>query len=164
MPDLVALPLAYYDVEEENYSYKLALLVRFMQNHVRLISENPEIISANVFKHYNDNIKDIREKTLYILESELSSEVNSAARIKKVYPYKFKIATREEIAEAIDERDPDVVFLHKVGPEGTKEHARCYKVIIGAADANFYYFDYHSVSDKNPDGFLEDDFKKLVRN
>ena len=164
MPDLVALPLAYYDVEEENYSYKLALLVRFMQNHVRLISEHPEIISANVFKHYNDNIKDIREKTLYILESELSSEVNSAARIKKVYPYKFKIATREEIAEAIDERDPDVVFLHKVGPEGTKEHARCYKVIIGAADANFYYFDYHSVSDKNPDGFLEDDFKKLVRN
>jgi len=164
MPDLVALPLAYYDVEEENYSYKLALLVRFMQNHVRLISENPEIISANVFKHYNDNIKDIRDKTLYILESELSSEVNSAARIKKVYPYKFKIATREEIAEAIDERNPDVVFLHKVGPEGTKEHARCYKVIIGAADANFYYFDYHSVSDKNPDGFLEDDFKKLVRN
>jgi len=164
MPDLVALPLAYYDVEEENYSYKLALLVRFMQNHVRLISEHPEIISANVFKHYNDNIKDIRDKTLYILESELSSEVNSAARIKKVYPYKFKIATREEIAEAIDERNPDVVFLHKVGPEGTKEHARCYKVIIGAADANFYYFDYHSVSDKNPDGFLEDDFKKLVRN
>jgi hypothetical protein len=163
MPDIVAVPLAYYDVEEENYSYKLAILVRFMQNHVRLISEHPEIISANVFKHYNDNIKDIRDKTLYILESELSSEVNSAARIKKVYPYKFKIATREEIAEAIEERNPDVVFLHKVGPEGTKEHARCYKVIIGAADANFYYFDYHSVSDKNPDGFLEEDFKKLVK-
>jgi len=164
MPDLVSVPLAYYDVEEENYSYKLALLVRFMQNHVRLISEHPEVISANVFKHYNDNIKDIRDKTLYILESELSSEVNSAARIKKVYPYKFKIATREEIAEAIDNRDPDVVFLHKVGPEGTKQHARCYKVIIGAADANFYYFDYHTVSDKSPDGFLEEDFKKLVRN
>ena len=51
MPDIVAVPLAYYDVEEENYSYKLALLVRFMQNHVKLISEHPEILSANVFKH-----------------------------------------------------------------------------------------------------------------
>jgi hypothetical protein len=163
MPDIVAVPLAYYDVEEENYSYKLALLIRFMQNHAKLLGEHPEIISANVFKHYNDNIRDIRDKTLYILESELSPEVNSAARIKKVYPYKFKIATREEIAAAIDERDPDVVFLHKVGPEGTKLNARCYKVIIGAADANFYYFDYHSVSDKNPDGFLESDFKKLVK-
>jgi len=163
MPDMVAVPLSYYDVEEENYSYKLALLVRFMQNHVKLVSEHPEIMSANMFKHYNDNIKDIQDKTLYVLESELSSEVNSAARIKKIYPYKFKIATREEIAAAIEERDPEVVFLHKVGPEGTKTNARCYKVIIGAADANFYYFDYHTVSNNNPNGFLESDFKKLIK-
>jgi len=163
MPDMVAVPLSYYDVEEENYSYKLALLVRFMQNHVKLVSEHPEIMSANMFKHYNDNIKDIQDKTLYVLESELSGEVNSAARIKKIYPYKFKIATREEIAAAIEERDPDVVFLHKVGPEGTKTNARCYKVIIGAADANFYYFDYHTVSNNNPNGFLESDFKKLIK-
>jgi len=163
MPDIVAVPLSYYDVEEENYSYKLALLVRFMQNHVKLVSEHPEIMSANMFKHYNDNIKDIQDKTLYVLESELSSEVNSAARIKKIYPYKFKIATREEIAAAIEERDPEVVFLHKVGPEGTKTNARCYKVIIGAADANFYYFDYHTVSNNNPNGFLESDFKKLIK-
>jgi hypothetical protein len=163
MPDIVAVPLAYYNVEEDNYAYKLAVLVRFMQNHARLIREHPEIISANVFKHYNDNIKDIRDKTLYILESELSKDVNSAARIKKVYPYKFKIATKEEIEQAIEERNPDVVFLHKVGPEGTKINARCYKVIIGAADANFYYFDFHKISDKDPDGFLESDFKNLVK-
>jgi hypothetical protein len=55
------------------------------------------------------------------------------------------------------------VFLHKVGPEGTKMDARCYNVIIGAADANFYYFDYHKISDKSPDGFLESDFKSLVK-
>ena len=163
MPDIVAVPLAYYNVEEDDYAYKLGILVRFMQNHAKLIRENPEIISANVFKHYNDNIKDIRDKTLYILESELSNEVNSAARIKKVYPYKFRIATEEEIEQAIEESNPDVVFLHKVGPEGTKLNARCYKVIIGAADANFYYFNYHNVSDKNPDGFLESDFKNLVK-
>jgi hypothetical protein len=163
MPDIVAVPLAYYNVEEDNYAYKLGILVRFMQNHAKLIREHPEIISVNVFKHYNDNIKDIRDKTLYILESELSNDVNSAARIKKVYPYKFRISTKEEIEQAIEERNPDVVFLHKVGPEGTKLNARCYKVIIGAADANFYYFNYHSVSEKNPDGFLESDFKNLVK-
>ncbi|MBN2274971.1 MAG: hypothetical protein JXR41_13970 [Bacteroidales bacterium] len=163
MPDIVAVPLSYYSVEEDNYAYKLAVLLRFMQNHALLIRDNPEILSANVFKHYNDNIKDIQDKTLYILENELSKDVNSAARIKKVYPYKFRIATKEEIEEAIEERNPDVVFLHKVGPEGTKLDARCYKVIIGAADANFYYFDYHKISDKNPDGFLEKDFKSLVK-
>jgi len=163
MPDIASVPLAYYNVEEERYAYKLAILVRFMQNHANLLKEHPEIISANVFKHYNDNIKDIRDKTLYLLEEELAPAVNTVARISKVYPYKFRIVTMDDIEEAIKNRDPDVVFLHKVGPEGTKLNARCYKIIIGAADAMFYYFDYHKISDKNPDGFLESDFKNLVK-
>jgi len=163
MPDIASVPLAYFDVEEERYAYKLAILVRFLQNHAKLIHEHPEIISANVFKHYNDNIKDIREKTLYLLEEELAPSVNSEAEIKKVYPFKFELVTMEDIEQAIKDRDPDIVFLHKVGPEGTKKDARSYKVIIGAADANFYYFDYHKISEKNPDGFLETDFRNLVK-
>jgi len=163
MPDIASVPLAYYDVDEESYSYKLAILVRFIQNHARLLKEHPEIISANVFKHYNDNIKDIKGKTLYLLADELAPQVNTAARISKIYPYKFRIVTREEIEQAIKDRNPDVVFLHKVGPEGTKLDARCYNIIIGAADANFYYFDYHKISDKNPDGFLESDFRNLAK-
>ncbi|MBN1144484.1 MAG: hypothetical protein JXA72_08670 [Bacteroidales bacterium] len=163
MPDIASVPLAYFDVEEDRYAYKLAILVRFIQNHAKLIKDHPEIVSANVFKHYNDNIKDIRDKTLYLLEEELAPSVNTGAKIKKVYPYKFEIVTPEDIEEAIKNRDPEVVFLHKVGPEGTKLDARSYKVIIGAGDANFYYFDYHKINDKNPDGFLENDFKKLVK-
>ena len=85
------------------------------------------------------------------------------SRIKKVYPYKFRIVTKEDIEEAIKNRDPDVVFLHKVGPEGTKVNARCYKMVIGAADANFYYFDYHKISEKKPDGLLSQDFKKMAK-
>ena len=163
MPDLAAVPLAYFSVDEDNYIYKLAILVRFLQNHINLLKDHPEIASSNVFQHYNDNIKDIKTKTLYVLEEELSPEVNSVARIKKIYPYKFKIVTKEEITEAIKNRDENVVFLHKVGPEGTKKDARCYNVVIGAADANFYYFDYHKISDKNPDGLLADDFKKMAK-
>jgi hypothetical protein len=163
MPDLASVPLAYFSVGEERYAYKLAILVRFMQNHIRLIRDHPEIVSANVFKHYNDNIKGIHDKTLYILKDELAPEVNSEVRIRKIYPYKFSIVTMDDIEQAINDRDPNVVFLHKVGPEGTKMDARCYKVIIGVADANFYYFDYHKISGKNPDGFLESDFKNLVK-
>lgn len=163
MPDIASVPLAYYSVEEERYAYKLAILVRFMQNHAKLLKAHPEIISANVFKHYNDNIKDIEGKTLYLLEEELAPNIKSAARISKVYANDFKIVTMEDIEEAIKVRDPDVVFLHKVGPEGSKLNARCYKIIIGAADANFYYFDFHKISEKNPDGFLESDFENLSK-
>jgi hypothetical protein len=163
MPDIASVPLAYYSVDEDNYIYKLAILVRFMQNHALLLKEHPEIISANVLQHYNDNIKEIKGKILYLLEEELAPDVNSNARIKKIYPYDFKIVMKDEITEAIKNRDANVVFLHKVGPEGTKIDARCYNIIIGAADANFYYFDYHKISEKNPDGFLSQDFKKLVK-
>jgi len=163
MPDIASVPLAYYNVEEDNYIYKLAILVRFIQNHALLIKDHPEIVSANVLQHYNDNMKDIKGKTLYLLEEELSNDVNSTARIKKIYSSDFRIVTKEDITDAISRRNDDVVFLHKVGPEGTKINARCYKIIIGAADANFYYFDYHKISSKNPDGFLSQDFKKLER-
>jgi hypothetical protein len=163
MPDIASVPLAYYDVEEDRYAYKLAIILRFMQDHAKLIRDQPEIVSANVFKHYNENIQEIKDKTFFVLKEELGTDVNTEAKIKKIYPYKFSLVTAEDIEQAIRDRNPDVVFLHKVGPEGTKIDARCYNVIIGAADARFYYFDYHKISDKSPDGFLSGDFKNLVK-
>lgn len=163
MPDLVSVPVSYANVEDESYNYKLGILVRFAQQHLRLIHAHPEIISANVFKHYNDNMKDVKQKTLYLLADEMANDINTVSRIKKVYPYEFKLVTREEIRQAISDRDEDVVFLHKVGPEGTRLKARCYKVLIGAADASFYYFDYHMINDKKPDGFLLKDLKKISK-
>jgi hypothetical protein len=163
MPDIVSVPVAYNNVDEDSYNYKLGILVRFIQNHVNLINEHPEIISANIFKHYNDNKGDVKTKTLYLIAEELEPAINSRARISKIYPYNFKLVTQEEIKNAITNRDENVVFLHKVGPEGTRLDARCYKVLIGAGDANFYYFDYHMINDKKPDGFLEDDLKKISK-
>jgi hypothetical protein len=161
--DMVSVPLGYYGVDAENYIYKLGIFLRFMQNHVNLIYKDPGLISNNIFKHYNDNIKGAHEKVLYLVEDELAKEVSTAARIKQVYNYKFKIASREEIKQAVVDGDNNVIFLHKVGPEGKKKDARCYKIIIGAGDAIFYYFDYHKVSDNRPDGFLKSDFNNLNR-
>jgi hypothetical protein len=163
MPDLCSVPLSYVGVDESNYDYKIQNLLRFMQNHVKLIRDNPKIVSANVLKYYNDNISDIKNKTLYLIPEELAKDCNTEAKIKKIYPYKFKLVTREEVSKAIDESNPDVVFLHKVGPEGTRLIARCYKIIIGAADSKFYYFDYHKISQEKPDGFLASDFKRLAK-
>jgi hypothetical protein len=161
--DMVSVPLAYFGTDPENYIYKLGTIVRFMQNHINLIYEKPELISNNIFKFYNDNIQDIHTKTLYLVQDELAPDISTPARIKAIYPYKFKIVTREEINQAIADNNDEIVFLHKVGPEGKKSEARCYNIIIGAADAKFYYFDYHMVTDKNPDGLLESDLKKLAK-
>ncbi len=165
MPDLCSVPLSYRDVDEESYSYKLPVLLRFIQNHVELITKNPDLISRNIFKLYNDSMGDIRKKTLYIIQSELAKDCNSESKLKAIYPYKFKITTKEEIASIIEKRDESAVFLHKVGPEGTKFRSRCYKIVIGAADAKFYYFDFHDIDEakKKPDGMMASDFKAIAK-
>jgi len=163
MKDITNIPLSYYNVDEDSYSYKLGTLIKFMQNHIKLITENPDMISQNVFKHYNDNMEDLKGKTLYFVEDELERSVSSEARIRAVYPGPVKVVEPSEIRRKIMEGDTDAVFLHKVGPEGHQQDARVYKILIGAGDSKFYYFDYHKLSQKKPDAFLESDFKELSR-
>ncbi len=162
MPDLCSVPLSYLRVDDDSYSYKLDAFVSFIQNHVKLMTENPNLIKANVFKYYNKNIKSLKNKTLLLVADDLEPTINTQKKIQKVYPHDVKIVTREEVMEAIERKDPDVVFLHKVGPEGTKYKARCYKILLGAADSQFYYFDYHMVSSKKRDYLLEKDLKKMA--
>jgi hypothetical protein len=128
-----------------------------------MITENPQMISQNIYKEYNDNMADIHDKTLYLVADELEKSISTEARFKSIYPYDFKIVSREEIKEAIMNKDENIVFLHKVGPEGKKLDARVYKILIGAGDSEFYYFDFHKVNSKNPDALLESDLKKLSK-
>ena len=164
MPDLCSVPVAYFEQDEETYVYKLEIFLRFMQNHVNLLIDNPKVASKNVVQYYNRNVQKLGGKTLYLLADELGKDVNTEAKIKKFYAGPIKIVTKDEIAKAIADKDPTVVFLHKVGPKRkTQANSRCYKVMVGAADAQFYYFDYHKINDKKPDGFLAADFKKLAK-
>jgi hypothetical protein len=163
LKDVANLPLSYYGVDEDSYSYKLGTMVRFLQDHVRFITGNPDLITQNVYKHYNDNMQDIRGKTIYFVEDELAQEVSSEARIRAIFPNNVKIVDRDQIKELIMNADENAVFLHKVGPEGKRMEARVYKILIGAGDAKFYYFDYHTNSGDKTDAFLESDFKRLAR-
>lgn len=161
LPDLISIPLAYSSVEDQKYAYKMDAFVRFIQDHVQLMKSNPKLISKNALAYYNKNVKSLKNKTLLLIKNDLQSNMRNEAAIKKVYPYKFKFATEDEIAEAIERQDPDVAFLHKVGPEVTRYKTRCYKIIAGAADPEFFYFDYHTIDKSKPDKLLESDLKKM---
>jgi hypothetical protein len=164
MTDLVAVPLSYTEVDEEYWVYKLETLIRFIQNHMLTLKKDPDLVDEDLFKYYRDNIKSIKNKTLYLVQDELEESINTLSKIQDVYPYRVKLASREEIEKVIENREKNAVFLHKVGPYGTRLKARCYKIIIGAEDANFYYFDMHNiVRGKRPDGLLEKDLKKMSK-
>jgi hypothetical protein len=162
MPDLISFPLSYYNVDYDKYHYKLGAIVKFMQNHIQLIKENPKINTKNVLAYYNKNISDIKGKTLYVIADELDKDVNTLEKIKKFYSGKVVITDGETIEKKIQDKDPDAVFLHKVGPSSENAKLRIYKVIMGAADGKVYYFDYHKFkAGKAEDAFLMSDFKKL---
>lgn len=163
MPDICSVPLSYSTVPEENYAYKLEGLIRFAQKHINLLNENPSFIRGNAFKRYNRNRKQAHTKELWLLERDVEKSIRSLADIRKHYPHAVRLVNQADIEKAIAERNENVVFLHKVGPEGTRLQARCYKMIIGASDGQLYYYHRHMISKKAGDGFLARDFKRFGR-
>ena len=161
--DITNLPLSYYGVDEDEYTYKLGLFVRFLQNHIQVITDDPALVSQNVFQYYNDNMGSVKEKTLYLTEADLPYTLATEAKVKAVYPYDFQIVEREKIKELIMNDDENAVILHKVGPQSKNIEDRVYKILMGASDARFYYYDWHKSNKKRPDAFLQSDFERLVR-
>jgi hypothetical protein len=162
MPDLISFPLSYYNVDYDKYHYKLGAIIKFMQNHILLLKENPKISGKNALVYYNKNISDLKGKTLYVIKDELDESVNTEEKIRKYYTGKVVITDAETIEKVIHDKDPEAVFLHKVGPSKEDAKLRIYKLIMGASDGKLYYFDYHKFkAGKAEDAFLMSDFKKL---
>ncbi len=162
MPDICSLPLSYKDVPEDSYVYKIEGLIRFMQAHIKLIEQNPALIKKNIFDYYNKNTKDVKNKELWVIEDDIEKGTRELAQIRKNYAYTVKVVTADNIEKAIAEKNPNVIYLHKVGPSGTRLQARCYKILLGASDDQMYYFDFHDAK-SDGDGFLSSDFKKVGR-
>lgn len=162
MPQLCNVPVSYLGVEEDSYTYKLSALLQIIQDHISFVENTPGLSDINVKKKINDNAYKIKNKILYVIKDELSKSINTESKFSKIYPYKFKFVTRGILEKAIDGKEKGIVFLHKVGPEGTERKARCYKTIIGTENSKMYYFDYHMISSKKPDGLLEKDLKKIA--
>ncbi len=162
MPEIANVPVAYEDVDETVYAYKLGLLCQFLQSHIELTKNNPSLTKKNILKYYYKNMTaDMHSKTLYVTPSDLAKNFKSMSEIKKVYPYKVKLVEKADVEKAIDNHNKDIVFLHKVGPEGSKRKARCFNTILGAGTPQIYYFAYHMISEKKPEGLIKKNWKKM---
>lgn len=54
--------------------------------------------------------KRIQEKTIYFLPNDLKSKINSKEELDKIYDYKYKFVSREELDTAIIEQNENVVY------------------------------------------------------
>jgi hypothetical protein len=163
LPEFCAIPLCFSGAPEEEYSYKLGLIIRFMEYHAELVTKNPSTTALRYLKYYNRNVPEIMNKTILVREEDLAPGLNTVEKIAVHYPYKVRIVDEEEIIRAIEEKEKDVLIVHKVGPDGVKQTGTCMKTLIGTDDAVMYYYDSHMVDSRNANGLLISDFKRLAR-
>lgn len=164
MPDLCTFPLSYSDDGEEGFLYQMSIAVRFMQDHVRLTQQKPNLNNLNIIQHYKHNVEKLNGKTLYVVKSDLDRDADSPSEIKKLYSNAVKILkTEEELAEIVESGDKNAVYLHKIGPGVKSKKARCIKLILGVEDAQLYYIDSHKINRRKPNGFLKSDWRSLRR-
>lgn len=161
MPDICSIPLSYNGLPEDTYTYKLEGIIRFMQSYINTINNDPKMIKKDAFKFYNKNSKEIKKKELWVTESGLEKDTRALTDIRKNYKHVIKVVNPEDIQKAIQEKNPNVLYLHKVGPEGSRMQWRVWKMVIGAGDDLMYYYDEHTISKSEGDGFLAKDLKAI---
>jgi hypothetical protein len=162
MPEICAVPLSYAGEEDLEYAYKLGAILSFMQKHAQMIIADPSLTGRKYLKYYNKFIPDVRSKTILVKEEDLAPEISTIEKIKSIYKYNIEIVTEDDIVKAIENKTPNTVILHKVGPVGEKNQGYCFKMLIGTDDANMYYYNQHVISKNAPNGLLAADLKRLA--
>jgi len=161
MPELCIVPVSYAEVDEESYEYRFPALIKFIEYFIRNAEKNP---GKDIQQIVTENSSELKNYELWLVQSDLASSVNTVEKIKKYYPYALKITTTDEIEKAINENNPKVAFLHKVGPEGTiTGSASVYKFVITAKEGKPLYFENHKINPDKPDALLDEDFKNMTK-
>jgi hypothetical protein len=162
-PEICAVPLSFAGEDDFEYSYKLGAILAFMQKHAQMIADDPSLTGRKYLKYYNKYIPDVSNKTILIRQEDLAPEISTIGQIKKFYSNKIEIVTEEDIVTAVENKSPNTVILHKVGPVGERNSGYCFKMLIGTDDANMYYYNQHIIDKSNPNGLLSDDLKRLAK-
>jgi hypothetical protein len=163
LPEFCSIPLSFSGDEEGDYTYKLGLVVRFMQQHAETLMKNPSNLALKYLKYYNKNTPEVKNKTILAKVEDMDQALNTEEKIKAYYPYDFKLVDEETIIKAVEEKSPGILILHKVGPAPEKKTGTCMKMLISTDDAVMYYYDSHLVDSKNPNGMLVSDLKRIGR-
>jgi hypothetical protein len=163
MPEICAVPLSFAGVDDLEYSYKLGPILSFIQKHAREIIQDPSLTLRKFLKFYNKNIPDIKDKTIIVEQEDLTPEISTIEKIKAIYTSNIEIVTNDEFIKAIEEKTPNTVILHKVGPKGDRYSGYCFVMLIGINDSELYYYNLHLIDKANPNGLLASDLKRLEK-
>lgn len=159
MPEVVSIPFSFYKEVEDHYLYKIGAIIHLMHYYINFSKDNPDAKIGTVVKNYSAELKNLE---LWFTKEDLSQEVNTIEKVKQIYPYKVKLATKEEIRKAIEEKAEDVAIFYRLGPEGkVRGESKCWNFIIATKDGKPFYYASHKVNSEVPNALTAKDFKKL---
>jgi len=163
MPEICAIPLSFAGEDDMEYGYKLGVILAFMQKHADMINENPSLTGRRYLRYYNKNIPEVMGRSILVKQEDLAPAIGTIEKIRAVYRHRIEIVPEEVILKAIQNKTPNTLILHKVGPVGERYSGYCFKMLIGTDDHNMYYYNQHTIDKTNPNGLLPADLKRLDR-
>ena len=163
LPEICAIPLSFADDDEYDYDHKLGAVLFFIQNHAKMIFENPSLTGRRYLRYYNINTPKVKQKTVLVEEKDLASAISTIDKIKAAYKYKIEIVDEDAIIKAIDEKTPNTLILHKVGPKEDATAGLCFKMLISVDDYDMYYYHQHKITKSMPNGLLPADLKRMAQ-
>jgi hypothetical protein len=114
-------------------------------------------------KYYNKNIPEIKNKTILVSKDDLTPEISTIKKIGAIYSGKVEIVSNDDIIKAIENKTPDAVILHKVGPRGNRTTGYCFIMLIGITDAEMYYYNLHKIERADQNGLSSEDLKQIEK-
>ncbi len=163
MPEICAIPLSFSGEDDLEYGYKLGAVLKFMQKHALMIADDPTLTGRRYLKYYNKFTPEVHTRKILVRQEDLSPAISTPESIKSVYSYELVIVPEADIVKAIADKAPNTLILHVVGPGVESQAGYCYKMLIGADDANMYYYNQHRIDKSNPYGLLPADLKRMVK-
>jgi hypothetical protein len=163
MPEICAVPLSASGDDDMEYGYKLGVILAFMQKHAEFIYDDPSLTGRRYLRYYNKNNSQIKTRKILVTEDDLSPAVSSVDKIKDLYKHSLEIVTEDAIVKAIQDKEPNTLILHKVGPAAGSGSGYCFKMLIGTDDSDMFYYHQHNIDKTNPNGLLPADLKRFAK-
>jgi hypothetical protein len=163
LPEMCAIPLSIAGESDMEYSYKVGIVLRFMQAHVRHLSEDPSLSGKRYLKYYNSFIPELADKTILLAEDDLVEELRSESVIKSLYDNDIRLVGEDEIRDAIVNKKENTLILHMVGPDSDRAGGMCFKMLIGTDDGMIYFYGEHKITPKKRKGLLVNDLRRIGR-
>ncbi len=161
MSDLCSVPLSVKGTKQDEYVYKIGLILEFLQEHVKVCEKHPELDEKDVVEFYTSSRDvNLENKELWLLKDEVEPKLRGRNEMQSVYPHKFRFVKKEDIKNAIDKRRDDVLILHLI-KAGKNRYS--FKLIVSAKNGGLIYYNYHKSNERKPSLLLKRDIKQFLR-